>query len=95
VDTRLASTLTRSTGEALTGKPGCEWAPLMHQLIEDFKSEKVRQHLSQAIMDELSQERCKPLVLECLGLIFQVLAPVAEKTKGVKEACTTSLILCS
>ena len=50
VDVRLASTLTRSTGGALTGKPECERAPRMH-LIEDLKSEKVRRHLSQAIVE--------------------------------------------
>ena len=50
VDVRLASTRTRSTGGALTGRPECERAPRMH-LIEDLKSEKVRRHLSQAIVE--------------------------------------------
>ena len=60
VDVRLASTLTRSTGGALTGKPECERAPRMH-LIEDLKSEKVRRHLSQAIVElyELSHFEAK------------------------------------
>ena len=50
VDVRLASTLARCPGKALTGKPECEWAPWMH-LIEDLKSEKVRRHLGQAIVE--------------------------------------------
>ena len=45
VDVRLASTLTRSTGGALTGNPECEQAPRMI-LIEDLRSETMRRHLS-------------------------------------------------
>ena len=45
VDVRLASTLTRSTGGALTENPECEQAPQMI-LIEDLRSETMRRHLS-------------------------------------------------
>ena len=97
MDVRLASTLIRSSGGALTGKPVCERVPRMY-LIEDLKSEKVRQHLSQAIMElyELSHFEAR----SDASLLYNVLAsfrspPVAEKTKGMKEACSTSLILCS
>ena len=50
MDVRLASTLTRSTGGALTEKPECERAPWMI-LIEDLRSEKMRRHLSKAIVE--------------------------------------------
>ena len=69
VAVRLASTLTRSTGGALTGKSECERAPWMH-LIEDLRSE-VRQHLSQAIVElyELSHFEVRSLNLGTCSVI--------------------------
>ena len=95
VDVRLASTITRSTGGTLTGKPVCEWAPGMH-LIEDLKSEKDRRHLSQAIVElyELSHFEVKSNANLLQNVLASFPSPlVTEKTKGVKEACSTSLSL--
>ena len=66
--------------------------------IEDRSKQKDRVHLNQFIVvlqgwSYLSVRREASLLQKVLASLLS--PPLAEKTRGVKEACSTSMILCS